>query len=298
MGPCTRLMLAKLKQRQAHALLLKKRISGDHYSIVMVTENKRAQFVRILDRDRHMIPQTNKFREITANHRHSLAIRDDDGSIVCWGDNDYGQAPPGGVGGDFVAIAAGGQHSLAIRRDGSVHCFGDNEHGQAPPEGVNGEFVAIAAGGQHSLAIRRDGGVACWGRNHHGQAPPGGVPGDFVAIAAGGHHSLALRRDGSVACWGKNDDNQAPPAGVDGVFVAIAAGSDFSVALNINGSVVCWGNDVPEILPGKFVSIVVDCGIRHAIFAITSTGEVACLSALFFWESGIWEDQRVYVGEV
>ncbi|XRB10130.1 PPIase cyclophilin-type domain-containing protein [Pycnococcus provasolii] len=62
-------------------------------------------------------------------------------------------------------------------------------------------IAAIAAGGAHSLALRRNGGVACWGWNNHGQAPPAGVEGDFVAIAAGSRHSLALRRNGtSVAC--------------------------------------------------------------------------------------------------
>ncbi|XRB02263.1 hypothetical protein NFJ02_14g16170 [Pycnococcus provasolii] len=37
--------------------------------------------------------------------------------------------------------------------------------GQAPPDGVDGDFVAIAAGDAHSLALRRDGSIACWGDN-------------------------------------------------------------------------------------------------------------------------------------
>ena len=89
-----------------------------------------------------------------------------DGSIACWGDDDYqGQA--------------GAYHSLALRRDGGVACWGSNGDGQAPPAGVDGDFVAIAAGDTHSLALRRDGSVACWGRNGSGQAPPAGVDGLF-----------------------------------------------------------------------------------------------------------------------
>ena len=89
--------------------------------------------------------------------------------------------PPLGkwVDGDFVAIAAVYEHSLAIRRDGSVACWGSNDFGQAPPDGVDGDFVAIAAGHYHSLALRRNGNVACWGRNWHGEAPPEGVTGPF-----------------------------------------------------------------------------------------------------------------------
>ena len=29
--------------------------------------------------------------------------------------------------------------------------------------GIEGDFVAIAAGDDHSLALRRDGSIACWG---------------------------------------------------------------------------------------------------------------------------------------
>ena len=54
-----------------------------------------------------------------------------------------------------------------------------NNHGQAPPDGVDGDFVAIAAGEGHSLALRRDGSVACWGDSTYGQAPPAGVVGPF-----------------------------------------------------------------------------------------------------------------------
>ncbi|XRB05482.1 hypothetical protein NFJ02_24g54330 [Pycnococcus provasolii] len=83
------------------------------------------------------------------------------------------------VDGDFVAIAAGFGHSLALRSDGSVACWGWNGEDQAPPDGVDGDFVAIAAGHYHSLALRRNGNVACWGRNWHGEAPPEGVTGPF-----------------------------------------------------------------------------------------------------------------------
>ncbi|GHP10960.1 hypothetical protein PPROV_000969000 [Pycnococcus provasolii] len=134
-------------------------------------------------------------------------------------------------------------HSLALRRDGGITCWGRNVEGQAPPAGVEGAFVAIAAGMLHSLALRRDGGITCWGRNCHGQAPPDGVEGDFVAVAAGSSHSLALRRDGSVACWGRNLSGEAPPDGVEGDFVAIAAGAAYSLALRRDGNVACWGRD-------------------------------------------------------
>ena len=214
-------------------------------------------------------------RTIAGGAYHSLALRRD-GGVACWGCNDYGQAPPKGVSGDFVAIATGYYHSLALRRDGGVTCWGRNDHGEAPPKGVSGDFVAIAAGWDYSLALRRDGGVACWGYNHKGQAPPDGVSGDFVAIAAGYSHSLALRRDGSVACWGDNFYDQAPPDGVSGDFVAIAAGYSHSLALRRDGSVACWGRNFrgqapPDGASGDFVT----AGWNHSV-ALRRNGSVAC----------------------
>ena len=58
------------------------------------------------------------------------------------------------------------------------------------PAGNN--FVAIAAGYYHSLALKSDGSLASWGENVFGQTnvPAGN---NFLAIAAGGYHSLAIQ---------------------------------------------------------------------------------------------------------
>ncbi|UCG59163.1 MAG: hypothetical protein JSU70_06565 [Phycisphaerales bacterium] len=77
------------------------------------------------------------------------------GSIVGWGEQavDSSQLDAN----DFVAIAAGSRHSLALRSDGSIVGWGARwpDYGQATaPEGY--DFVAIAAGGNHSLALRRE----------------------------------------------------------------------------------------------------------------------------------------------
>ena len=189
----------------------------------LVAVHRPRRIARIHARN-EMRKRTAKRNATLAASRHSLAIR-------------------------AVAVAAGGDHSLALRLDGSIACLGKNDDGQAPHRGVDGDFVAVAAGYAHSLALRRDGSIACWGRNGDGQAPPDGVDGDFIAIAAGPHHSLALRRDGSVACWGKNSDGQAPPTGVDGDFIAISAGSWHSLALRRDGSIACWGDNVLGCAP-------------------------------------------------
>ncbi|MHC4105828.1 MAG: dockerin type I domain-containing protein, partial [Planctomycetota bacterium] len=88
-------------------------------------------------------------------------------------------------------------------RAASITGWGYNNFGQATPPAGN-DFVAIAAGAVHSLALRADGSVVGWGRNQYDQiTTPTGY--DFKAIAAGNYHCLALKTDGSVVGWGAND---------------------------------------------------------------------------------------------
>lgn len=72
---------------------------------------------------------------------HSLAVRSD-GTVWSWGSNNTGELGDGSAGnirmtpvqavglGDAVAVAAGLNHSLALRSDGSVWAWGENEDGE------------------------------------------------------------------------------------------------------------------------------------------------------------------------
>ena len=68
--------------------------------------------------------------------------------------------PPPDIG---IAVSSGGGHSCALHKTaGSILCWGDNEHGQASPP-TTGSYTAIASGETHTCAIRSDGIVVCWG---------------------------------------------------------------------------------------------------------------------------------------
>jgi len=90
--------------------------------------------------------------------------------------------------------------------------------------GVLSGIVAIAAGGQFSLALTHAGNVWAWGANDRGQlgdnslvdrlapvpvrAPQGLGLVQMKAIAAGSAHALALHADGRVWSWGWNSKGQ------------------------------------------------------------------------------------------
>lgn len=129
-----------------------------------------------------------------------------------------------------MKLASGLYHNCAARTDGSVVCWGQNDFGElgngstslkAGPAAVAGltDVVALAAGFSHTCALKSDGTVACWGYNGYGQLGDGtttdrlvptAVPGlaGVVALAAGGYHTCALKADGGVLCWGWNGKGQ------------------------------------------------------------------------------------------
>ena len=131
------------------------------------------------------------------------------GTVVAWGayygnyDYFYGQPlVPADLSG-VIAIAAGAEHSVALKSDGTVVAWwGFNRAGETTvPVGLSG-VTAIAAGRKHTLALKGDGTVVAWGHNSSGQTNvPAGLSG-VTAIAAGDAHSLALKSDGTVVAWG------------------------------------------------------------------------------------------------
>jgi alpha-tubulin suppressor-like RCC1 family protein len=211
-----------------------------------------------------------------------------DGTTRCWGSNGSGQlgngttsdrATPGvvtGLAGSVTAreIAAGANHTCAVRADSTVACWGGNGSGQlgdggntsknAPSRvpGLDG-VVALAAGSAHTCALLADGTVRCWGAGASGQLGDGGTSNrsspvtvggltNAVAIAAGSFHTCAARVDGTVRCWGANAKgqigdgsrtNRPTPTVVSGatLTVALAAGGEHTCMLNVVGIGTCWG---------------------------------------------------------
>ncbi len=176
-----------------------------------------------------------------------------------------------------VAVCAGADHFLALRKDGTVWAWGNNDFGQLG--GGTGRsrsvpvrvphlprIVAISAGDSFSLALDASGNVWAWGSNRFGELAldaPGRtssslpvripLPNVITAIEAGGRHSLALDASGAVWAWGANDCGQlgtgdamshSGPVLVriaGGNAAALAAGLNHSAVLSADGTLWVWG---------------------------------------------------------
>ncbi|HEU5071628.1 MAG TPA: hypothetical protein VFV96_14585 [Verrucomicrobiae bacterium] len=113
---------------------------------------------------------------IAAGSNHGLALKSD-GTVFGWGGNRFGQAT--GV---------------------PATSYPNSAHGAVVIDGLPlTNVIAIAAGHEFSLALKRDGKVVAWGCNdfHTTDVPPG--LSDVVAIAAGDDFCLAITTNRVVA---------------------------------------------------------------------------------------------------
>jgi Alpha-tubulin suppressor and related RCC1 domain-containing proteins len=234
--------------------------------------------------------------------------------------------------------SSGGSHTCVLLEDGSVACWGRNNYGQLGVGDTTNRItpvlvsnigtilpkaVAITNGYAHTCVLLEDGRIACWGDNYYGQLGDGTttqrttpvlvsnigtILPKAVAIAAGDLHTCALLANGSVACWGSNyhgqlgdgtTTNRITPVLVKNIgttlpkAVAIALGCYYSCALLEDGRIACWGrndygqlgvgdttnratpvivNDIGSTLPK---ALAVATGCAHTC-ALLEDGRIAC----------------------
>ena len=222
---------------------------------------------------------------------------DTTGRVLCWGDNHQSQLGLMGTLAEpaprfitdgftrFIAVAAGGLHTCALRDDGHVLCWGNDSDGESAggkgnaimiptavttsPTAQPPAFEQIAAGGSHSCAIGA-GQLWCWGaREYLGFAADVsfmtriGTRTDWTAISLGSRHTCGIA-GGELSCWGDNESGQAgglasppvmmpQPIVVAGkVPIVVSAGGDNTCGIFADaagaatGELWCWGDDTEE----------------------------------------------------
>ncbi|MBJ7382190.1 MAG: hypothetical protein JHC66_06325, partial [Acidimicrobiia bacterium] len=200
-------------------------------------------------------------RSLAAGLNHTCALLND-GRVKCWGRNDSGQ-------------------TNSYPGDSWAPTFVKVPSGTAAPDVPLENVKAIAAGYNHTCALKNDGGVSCWGKNNKGQLGRGytdpsntvsrvwsGSSFDspplknVVAISAAGDHTCALLSDTSVKCWGdggygalgngESKDSSLPVSVHKSLtdernlvdVASLAVGPVHTCILNTSGKASCWGSNV------------------------------------------------------
>jgi len=184
---------------------------------------------------------------------HSVALKND-GTVWSWGYNYYGQLgcnndvtspnpvqvvhADGTPFTDVMAVSAGMNHSLALKKDGTVWAWGYNYYGQLGNGDISygasnqltpvqvqlstgaplTNIVAIDAGASFNVALKDDGTLWVWGSNVNGELGDGTYTSkaypqqlamtNVMSISAGSQFAVAVKQDGSVWAWGQGSGGQ------------------------------------------------------------------------------------------
>lgn len=157
------------------------------------------------------------------------------------------------------AIAAANAHDMALLQDGTVMAWGNNYYGQlgdgkggidghtgalqTRPQSVGGlgDVLAIAAGGGSDFALLADHTVMAWGRNDAGQLGIGEIGPETCLDETGARVpcSTVPRPVGTPVV---NERGEAEVRPLEGV-AAISAGAEAAYALLESHRVMAWGDD-------------------------------------------------------
>ena len=108
----------------------------------------------------------------------------------------------------FLQVSSGENHVCALSKDGSVHCWGRNDFGQSSPPS-NSKFVQVSSGNGLTCALQRTGIVKCWGKNNEGQRnAPKNIQFKQISVGIS-HHCCGITIHDDIVCWGSNTRGQA-----------------------------------------------------------------------------------------
>ncbi|MCB9596984.1 MAG: hypothetical protein H6719_29950 [Sandaracinaceae bacterium] len=215
-------------------------------------------------------PLDRPFVQIRAGRDHTCAL-DEDGRVLCWGDNRNRELALDVVVGDSlvpvpidvpptVALDAGHDQSCGIDVDGRLWCWGTvgpdgTTTGPAPMSGL-GDVVDVGVGSASVCTLGTRSNVLCGGElGARDGAWSERVTRGARMVSVGSNHACALV-DADVRCFGHNPTGElgvppfigAPwegaPTTVPGVRdpTSVSAGFDHSCA-STEGELYCWGSN-------------------------------------------------------
>ena len=161
------------------------------------------------------------------------------GQLFAWGSHQFGQLGLGsgaqpqelnpiqiGTDSDWIDVACGGHHVLALKKNGDLYTWGKNTQNQSGqstdqtdlPQLLLSGVESISAGREHSQIMKNVSEIWGLGLNDSGQLGAGHLQlgdsltmtqnTDWLQVISGPYHSLALKKNGELFAWGQNQHGQ------------------------------------------------------------------------------------------
>lgn len=202
------------------------------------------------------------------------------GDNTTTGQSSLVQTVTGGT--NWVHVAIGLGHVVALKTDSSLWSWGHNLYGTLGEGGLKTQahrsspvqtvstgtnWTEIAAGQYHTAAIKTDGTLWTWGYNVAGQlgdnstiskSSPVQVTGggsNWKQISAGWRHTAAIKSNGTLWLWGTNGDgnlgdnsaiNRSSPVQVTTAtadWELVSCGNYTTAAIKTDGTLWVWGKN-------------------------------------------------------
>jgi alpha-tubulin suppressor-like RCC1 family protein/Leucine-rich repeat (LRR) protein len=176
----------------------------------------------------------------------------------------------------WKTIAAGYDHTVAVKTDGTLWAWGNNNVGQlgdgtttyrnVPTNiGTTSDWKTVAIGTNHTVALKMDGSLWAWGDNQTGELGDGtninknipvqiGTAKDWQIAAAGNQYTVALKTDGTLWAWGDNyfgelgdgtSSGKKTPTqiGTEKNWQTITVGYYHTIGVKTDGTLWVWGGN-------------------------------------------------------
>jgi len=199
---------------------------------------------------------------VAAGGEHTVGLKKDS-TVVAVGDNSAGQCDAGSWT-DIIQVSAGDEHTVGLKSNHTVVAVGANISGQCDVGGWT-DIIQVSAGGYHTVGIKKDGTVVAVGDNSAGQCDAGSWT-DIIQVSAGYFHTVGLKADSTVAAVGLNGSGQCN-VGSWADIIQVSAGGEHTVGLKSDGTVVAVGlNDFEECDVSDWTDIIqVSAGFDHTV---------------------------------
>jgi alpha-tubulin suppressor-like RCC1 family protein len=179
-------------------------------------------------------------KSISVGRTHILALKDD-GTVVAWGGNNFGQCNVPEKLKNVTAVTAGSSLSMALKDDGNVFAWG-GYRGRIPTEMYKG----MAAGHQYGLLLLNNGTVRAFQGATDFQPPYAEVyvPNltNVTAISAGDYYFFALLENKTVVGWGLSKSSSKRMENLTNLhnITAISSQASYNLGLRDDGTLITW----------------------------------------------------------